>query len=194
MRIITGTARGVRLKTLEGDTTRPTSERAKEAVFSMLQFELEGRRILDLYGGSGQLALEALSRGASFADIVDSSKEAAEVIRSNIQSTKMEKQCLLHCQEDFAFLRSRGITQAPGYDIIFLDPPYRLQRIPEALRLLRENGCIKPTTIVVCESAEKDLFSTKEDERAFWTERRKAQYGVATVTLLIPKERGESVL
>ena len=71
MRIITGKAKGKRLLTLEGTATRPTSERAKEAIFSAIQFEVEGRRVLDLFGGSGQMALEALSRGAASADIVD---------------------------------------------------------------------------------------------------------------------------
>ena len=86
MRIITGKARGTTLVTLEGENTRPTSERAKEAVFSMLQFELEGRRVLDLFGGSGQMALEALSRGAVSADIVDSSDAAIKIINQNIKS------------------------------------------------------------------------------------------------------------
>ena len=74
MRIITGTARSVRLKTLAGDNTRPTSERVKEALFSIIQFEIEGRRVLDLFAGSGQLGLEALSRGAKSAVFVDNSK------------------------------------------------------------------------------------------------------------------------
>ena len=87
MRIITGKAKGIRLKTLEGEATRPTSERAKEAVFSMIQFEIEGRTVLDLFGGSGQLALEALSRGASSAIVSDASKAAVDVIRKNAEKT-----------------------------------------------------------------------------------------------------------
>ena len=84
MRIITGKARGTRLKTLEGDTTRPTAERVKEAVFSMIQFDLEGREVLDLFAGSGQMALEALSRGASRAVLVDKSKEAIKIICKSV--------------------------------------------------------------------------------------------------------------
>ena len=83
MRIITGKAKGVRLKTLEGDTTRPTAERVKEAVFSMIQFDLEERSVLDLFAGSGQMALEALSRGASEATLVDKSAEAIAIIKEN---------------------------------------------------------------------------------------------------------------
>ena len=82
MRIITGKAKGIRLVTLEGDTTRPTAERVKEAVFSMIQFDIEGRRVLDLFAGSGQLALEAISRGAAEAVLVDKSKDAIKVINT----------------------------------------------------------------------------------------------------------------
>ena len=84
MRIITGKARGIKLVTLEGENTRPTSERAKEAVFSMIQFDLEGREVLDLFAGSGQMGLEAVSRGAASATFVDKSRDAAAVISKNI--------------------------------------------------------------------------------------------------------------
>ena len=83
MRIITGKARGIQLVTLDGTATRPTSERAKEAVFSMIQFDIEGRKVLDLFAGSGQLALEALSRGAAEAVLCDNSKEAINIIKKN---------------------------------------------------------------------------------------------------------------
>ena len=85
MRIITGRARGIQLDTLEGDMTRPTSERAKMAIFSSLQFELEGRRVLDLFAGSGQMGLEAVSRGAEHAVLVDQSKDAVRIIRKNAE-------------------------------------------------------------------------------------------------------------
>ena len=91
MRIITGIAKGMKLKTLEGnDVTRPTAERVKEAVFSMINFDLDGARVLDLFGGSGQLALEALSRGAANAVISDSDKGAIEIIKANVAKTKFE--------------------------------------------------------------------------------------------------------
>ena len=90
MRIITGSAKGVKLFTLNGeDITRPTAERVKEALFSMIQFDIEGRRVLDLFAGSGQLGLEALSRGAASATFVDSSKSAVEIIKKNAEKTKL---------------------------------------------------------------------------------------------------------
>ncbi|MCD7775906.1 MAG: RsmD family RNA methyltransferase, partial [Firmicutes bacterium] len=88
MRIITGEAKGRRLMTLEGEMTRPTSERVKEAMFSIIQFDIEGRRVLDLFGGSGQLGLEALSRGAASAVITDSNPDAVNVIKANAKSTR----------------------------------------------------------------------------------------------------------
>ena len=93
MRIITGKARGIKLATLEGENTRPTSERAKEAVFSMLQFEIEGRAVLDLFAGSGQMGLEAVSRGAESAVFVDKSKDAIAIIGKNIEKTKLSDSC-----------------------------------------------------------------------------------------------------
>ena len=93
MRIITGSAKGTRLETLDGEMTRPTSERVKEAIFSMIQFDVEGKRILDLFGGSGQLGLEALSRGADIATFVDSSRDAAELIKRNAQKAKLFDRC-----------------------------------------------------------------------------------------------------
>ena len=88
MRIITGSAKGIKLVTLEGDATRPTSERAKEALFSMIQFDIEGRRVLDLFAGSGQLGLEAISRGAEFCMFTDSSADAISIVRKNIEKTR----------------------------------------------------------------------------------------------------------
>ena len=89
MRIITGSARGVSLLTLPGEATRPTAERTKEAVFSMIQFDIEGRKVLDLFAGSGQLALEALSRGAAEAVLCDNSKEAINIIKKNAEKTRL---------------------------------------------------------------------------------------------------------
>ena len=105
MRIITGTARGTKLMTLEGVSTRPTAERVKEAVFSMLQFELEGRAVLDLFAGSGQMALEALSRGAARATLIDASREANAVIMENAKKTHLFDRCRISCADWATFVR-----------------------------------------------------------------------------------------
>ena len=106
MRIITGKARGIRLETLQGDATRPTSERAKEAVFSMLQFDIEGREVLDLFAGSGQMGLEAVSRGAASATFVEKSKQAAAVISKNIEKTRLSESCRLLSSDVTDFIRA----------------------------------------------------------------------------------------
>ena len=106
MRIITGSARGTKLVTLEGETTRPTAERVKEAVFSMLQFEIEGRMVLDLFAGSGQLALEALSRGAAKATMIDTSRDAVAVIMENAKKTRLFDRCRISCADSISFINA----------------------------------------------------------------------------------------
>ena len=107
MRIITGAARGRRLITLEGEAVRPTPERVKEGLFSMLQFRLEGRRVLDLFAGSGQMGLEALSRGAGEAVFVDSSKASIEVVQKNIVSTGLSQGARVHHMDSLLFLQRK---------------------------------------------------------------------------------------
>lgn len=150
MRIITGSARGVKLLTLEGDATRPTAERVKEAVFSMLQFELEGRAVLDLFAGSGQLGLEALSRGAARATLIDESRDAVAVVIENAKKTRLFDRCRISCADFAAFLR--GAAGRDRYDIVFLDPPYASGMVAPALRLLAEGGVLAPGATVVCET------------------------------------------
>lgn len=182
MRIITGTAKGVLLYTLEGTNTRPTAERTKEAIFSMLQFEIEGRRILDLFAGSGQMALEALSRGAEFAVLVDNSRDAVRIIEKNVQKTKMTERSRVICSDSLDYLKK----QKDVFDIIWLDPPYASKLIKDSLQLLLDGGFLKPTTTLVCESGEEDIFEGDESLRDRFVILRQAKYGVAHVTLLKP--------
>ena len=109
MRIITGKARGTKLQTLAGEATRPTAERTKEAIFSMINFDIAGARVLDLFAGSGQLGLEALSRGAKSAVLNDSSREAAAIIRANAEKTRLVDSCeILSLQNENKQLRNLG--------------------------------------------------------------------------------------
>lgn len=177
MRIITGKARGVRLATLEGDATRPTSERAKEAVFSMIQFDIEGRTVLDLFGGSGQLGLEALSRGAKLAYIADSAKAAVTIIKQNAEKTRLVDSCRI-MQSDWkeTLRRLRG----EKVDIVFIDPPYAMNIIPSVLGELYP--LLKPTSTVVCEAG-KDISNDINEKYKIV---KNAKYGVAYVTILNP--------
>lgn len=183
MRIITGKARGARLLSLEGEQTRPTAERTKEAMFSMLQFEIEDRRVLDLFAGSGQMGLEAVSRGAAGACLVDRSKDAIEVIKKNCLKTKLAPFCEVLCLDYAEFLRScRGKRR---FDMVFLDPPYAMGLIPDAIGGLIRARAIEEGCTLVCESAEFDhVFGGDEDLAARFDVLKQVRYGAACVTIL----------
>lgn len=176
MRIITGKARGVRLDTLEGLATRPTAERVKEAIFSSIQFDIEGRRVLDLFAGSGQMALEALSRGASEAVMVDSSKEAAEIIRKNALKTKLFPSVKVIVNDyKLALRQMKGIER---FDIVFIDAPYAAKLTGDALARLCEHDLLSDGATVVCES---------DDEKTFENDQlsviKQTRYGKTYITL-----------
>ena len=183
MRIITGKARGTQLKAPVGETTRPTSERAKEAVFSMLQFELSGTEVLDLFAGSGQMGLEALSRGAKNAVFCDSSKSAQEVIHANALKTKLAPFCEFYSNDYAALLKT--FRKKRTFDVVFLDPPYALGILPNALTLLHDYGLLAENAKLVCESAaEADVFADRDELRSLFEIVRVSHYGVAFVTVL----------
>lgn len=182
MRIITGTARGTKLLSPEGTATRPTSERAKEAVFSTLSFDIPGRRVLDLFAGSGQLALEALSRGAESAVLVDSAPGAIDVIRKNIVKTHMEQKAFVVRMDCLAYLKSARPDEP--FDLIFIDPPYIKRLVPDMLAEILSRELASRRAIFVCESEEEDLFEGNETLREQFIVRRTARYAKAVVTIL----------
>lgn len=145
MRVITGSARGMTLKTLEGTDVRPTTDKVKEAVFSAIQFEIEGRRILDLFAGSGQLGIEALSRGAQHATFVDADKNAVKVVKENLEKTKLIANASVAQTDAIAFLTMTDKI----FDIALLDPPYGKGLLQKALAKVGEH--IAEGGLVVCE-------------------------------------------
>ena len=185
MRIITGRARGIQLVTLEGDMTRPTSERAKMAIFSSLQFELEGRRVLDLFAGSGQMGLEAVSRGAAHAVLVDQSKDAVKIIQKNAEKTRLSEDCTIICSDFAEFLRQRRGKEP--FDIVFIDPPYAMKACRAAVEAILENRLLAPHGVLVLESAEPDPLGTGTPLSERFEVLKSARYGVAYVHILTPK-------
>ncbi len=181
MRIITGSARGTKLDTLAGDATRPTSERAKEALFSMIQFDIEGRNVLDLFAGSGQLALEALSRGAASVDMVDKSKDAVKILAQNAKKTKLEGLCTVWCMDYAEYIRKNA---GKKFDIIFIDPPYADGIIGEVLMKLISAGMMKPTSIIICESGTDKIFSGYKHLENEFVLLKQNKYGISYITLL----------
>ena len=145
MRVISGKARGVALKTPEGLQTRPTADRVKEAMFSIIQFDLPAAKVLDLFGGTGQLGIEALSRGASDAVFVDESEKACMLIRENLKRTKLNGRVV---RADYMnFLK----TCKEKFDIIILDPPYAEVFLENSLKMITEIDILQSGGIIVTE-------------------------------------------
>ena len=147
MRVITGKARGVQLKTPEGMDTRPTTDRVKEALFSIINFDIPGARVLDLFGGTGQLGIEALSRGAKSAVFVDAREESCRLIRENLKRTKLEQDAKVVRSDYLDYLR-RCREQ---FDIILLDPPYAEVFLENALKTIPEIDILNSGGIIVAE-------------------------------------------
>ena len=155
LRIITGSAKGKKLNTLEGEATRPTSERIKGAMFSSIQFDIEERRVLDLFAGSGQLGLEALSRGASSVTFVDSQREAMEIVKQNATSLGFFGACKYSVADYRNYIRKASGRDT--FDLVFIDPPYAMECCADALARLVESELIIPGALVVMESGTEQI-------------------------------------
>jgi 16S rRNA (guanine(966)-N(2))-methyltransferase RsmD len=154
MRVITGSARGRKLGQLQGNDTRPTTDRVKESIFNIIQFDIEGRRVLDLFGGTGQLGIEALSRGAAHCTFVDVRREAVSLIRENLQLTGLADKARVVQSDYLAFLTRAG----EKFDLVFLDPPYAAGLLEKALDAIVAIDIMSENGIILCESAaEKEL-------------------------------------
>ena len=148
MRVITGSARGKRLKELPGLDTRPTTDRVKEGLFNIIQFDIEGRRVLDLFAGTGQLGVECLSRGAAFCDFVDSAPAARKIVKDNVAACGLTGRAAFHQKDFSAFLA----TARGRYDLVFLDPPYASGNLERALDQITAIDIVTGNGIIVCES------------------------------------------
>lgn len=179
MRVITGTARGMQLSTLEGKDVRPTTDKVKESLFNIVQFDIEGRRVLDLFAGSGQLGIEALSRGAAHATFVDSSPKAVAVIQKNLTHTKLAPLATVRREEANAFLLKSRDT----FDLAFLDPPYGQGLIEAVLPALTEH--MSDYGLIVCETAKEETLP--ETVGAF-SNARSYSYGKIKLTLYRKQE------
>ena len=154
MRVITGSARGVRLQAPKGMDTRPTLDQVKEGIFSAIQFEVEGRRVLDLFAGSGQMGIEALSRGAKSAVFADMRQDACAVVRSNLEKTRLTPNAQVLRSDYLSYLSHCRET----FDLIFLDPPYAEIFLENALKSISEIDILSECGILICERpAEKTL-------------------------------------
>ena len=176
MRVITGKARGVTLKTPDGLQTRPTTDRVKEALFSIINFDIPGSRVLDLFGGTGQLGIEALSRGAKSAVFVDAGEPACRLIKENLKRTKLEADGKVVRSDYMAYL-NRCREQ---FDIIFLDPPYAEVFLENSLKRIAEIDILQSNGIIV---TERPLGKELSWEMEGFTRSKDYKYGNTLLTI-----------
>ena len=176
MRVITGKARGVVLKTPEGLATRPTTDRVKEALFNIIQFEIPTARVLDLFGGTGQLGIEVLSREAKSAVFVDEREEACRLIRENLKRTKLEQQARVVRSDYMAYLK----TCKDKFDIILLDPPYAEVFLENSLKMITEIDILQSGGIIV---AERPIGKELPWEFPGYSRSRDYKYGKTLITI-----------
>ena len=184
MRIISGKARGTKLYTLEGENTRPTLDRVKESIFNIIQNEIEGAKILDLFSGSGAIGLEFLSRGAEKAVLCDKSKEAINIIRKNVEKTHFEN-CSQIYNTDFETCLEK--IKNEQYDIIYLDPPYATEYIRKALEKIIKLKIAKEESLIIIETDDEPRI-LKEIENIDVEIVDKRKYGRATIIFLSLKK------
>lgn len=176
MRVITGTARGRKLKELPGMDTRPTTDKVKESIFNIVQFDVEGRRVLDLFAGTGQLGIEALSRGAERCVFVEAARDAARVVKENVTSVGFENVSRVVQGDALSFLTSCR----EKFGLAFLDPPYASDLLDKALERMAAIDIMAENGIIVCESA---LDRVLPDLPAPYEKGREYRYGKIKLTL-----------
>jgi len=184
MRVITGTAKGRKLKELTSADIRPTTDMVKEAIFSIVQFDIEGRRVLDMFAGTGQLGIEALSRGAASCVFIDQSRDAVKLIRENI----------IHCKLDGGEVVQADamsyLARADSFDLIFIDPPYDTPLCDKALQKIFEFDILTEGGIIVCETRWEN--GLPEAELPYFRH-KEYRYGKVKLTIY-KKERQETDL
>ena len=175
MRVITGKARGIQLKTPQGMLTRPTADRVKEALFSIIRFDVANARVLDLFGGTGQLGIEALSQGAKSAVFVDAREEACRLIRENLTRTKLSGGTVV--RSDYMDYLSRCREK---FDIIFLDPPYAETYLENAIKRITEIDILQSNGIII---AERPLGKELPWEFGGYARSKDYKYGKTLLTI-----------
>ncbi len=176
MRVISGTARGRRLLQLQGMETRPTTDQVKESIFNIIQFDIEGRRVLDLFGGTGQLGIEALSRGAESCTFVDQRRDAVQLIRANLKQCDLSERAKVVQGDSMGFLS----TVTVPYHLVFLDPPYGGELLENALKKLAEIDMLSENGIIICESPTDQILP---ELSAPYRKGREYRYGRIKITI-----------
>ena len=174
MRVITGEARGRKLITLEGEDVRPTTDRVKEGMFNIIQFDLEGAAVLDLFAGSGQLGIEALSRGAKHCTFVDASTKSIDVVKQNLKTVGFEKRASVFCGDSKMYIT----LSRDKFDIALLDPPYHKNIIDSVLPVVAEK--MTENGVILCESELREILPETAGE---FSKYREYKYGKIKITV-----------
>lgn len=175
MRVISGTVRGRRLKEPADNSIRPTTDKVKESIFNIIQFDIEGRNVLDLFAGTGQLGIECLSRGAKSVTFVDKSRDALSLVSQNLKLCGLEGRVV--CGDSIEFLRHSG-----KFDVILIDPPYAEELVNDALKMIEFVDILTEGGIIVCESMrEKVLYDTKPP----YFKKKEYNYGKVKLTVFV---------
>ncbi|CAX00017.1 TPA: 16S rRNA (guanine(966)-N(2))-methyltransferase RsmD [Streptococcus equi subsp. zooepidemicus] len=178
MRIVSGEFGGRPLKTLEGKTTRPTSDKVRGAIFNMIGPYFKGGRVLDLFAGSGGLSIEAISRGMSEAVLVERDRKAQAIIQANIEMTKASQQFTLLKMD-----AERALDHLSGqFDVVFLDPPYAKETIVANIEALVEKNLLSDEVMIVCETDRSVALPEEIAWLGIWKEK---QYGISKVTVYV---------
>src|SRR5690606_3616070 len=190
MRVITGEYGGRRLKAVPGENTRPTTDKIKESLFNMIGPYFDGGNCLDLFAGSGGLAIEAVSRGMDKAVLIDKAPAAIKVIQENIAVTKEEEKFKV-IRGDAAKVINNLKSEQQVFDLVFLDPPYAKQQIVSQIEALLDNNMLSPEALIVCEVDKKvDLPETIKQAQVY----KSAEYGITKIMIyeLVSQEEGEN--
>jgi 16S rRNA (guanine966-N2)-methyltransferase len=176
MRITTGIVKGMKLKSIDGLDTRPTSDRVKQSLFNTIQFDIDGMDVLDLFAGTGQLGLEALSRGANRAVFVDNSPAALSVIRENVRRTGFGNRSEVVLSDYKAYLKS---AKGAGFHLVFVDPPYREGFLNRILNFIQTFDIVKENGIIICEGSASEILPDRLGDLELV---KRAKYGNTSLT------------
>lgn len=184
MRVISGTARGTKLNSIESISTRPTLDRVKEALFNIIQTHIQNSNVLDLFAGSGALGIEALSRGAKHCTFCDKSHESIKMLEQNLQKTKFENKATIFIKD---YKKCISSLEENKFDIIFIDPPYKLDIAVNSIKLILEYNILAKDGIIILETDEEER-DMKELENINLEVYDVRKYG--RVKLIFLRERG----
>lgn len=185
MRVVAGEYRSRPLRTMKGDNTRPTTDKIKESMFNLIGGFFDGGECLDFYAGSGALAIEAVSRGMNHAVLTEQHREALQVIRTNVEMTKEEHKFTILSGVNYRSLLSYCMQHECVFDLVFLDPPYKKQRIVHDIEWLLEHHFVTDSTYIVCET---DSYTLLPDEVGIFVKSKHKVYGTTAVHVYTGKD------